>query len=167
MQMIQLIDSAAVLNNPGFSFAEGQKFVTVPGVVDELRDMRSRHLAENALQNGLLELLEPSSESVEKIKSLASMHGFSRLSKADLSLLALALDLKQQKKKFVLTTDDYSVQNFCKLLKIRFDSVIRGKISKTISFKKRCRGCGKEFPGSFSSRACPDCGSAIFLQKSA
>lgn len=157
--MICLIDSAAVLNSPGFSFLGGN-FVTSPLIVDELRDLRSRHLAENALQNKLLFLQEPSPKNVERIQALASEHGFQKLSKADVSLLALALDLKGQKKEFVLVTDDYSVQNFCSLLKIKFDSVIRGKIEKTISFKKVCSGCGKKFPIT-TLKKCPDCGSNI------
>lgn len=159
--MIQLLDSAAVMNNPGFSFSSEHCFITAPAIVDEFKDMRSRNLADNALRNGLLILQEPSNESAGKIRQLAEKHGFSRLSKADVSLLALALDLKKQRKKFVLLTDDYSVQNFCKLLKIKFDSVIRGKIEKTISFKKLCRGCGRQFPTNFPKKNCPDCGAEI------
>ncbi len=163
--MIRLIDSAAVLNDPGFSFTEKANFLTAPLVVDEFRDIRSRHLAENALKNGLLKLREPSEESVEKISSLAAEHGFQKLSKADFSLLALAIELKESGEEFVLVSDDYSVQNFCKLLEIKFESVIRGEIKKTISFSKRCRGCGKQFPASFSGKDCPDCGSRVTPSK--
>ena len=162
--MLYLIDAAAVLNSPGFSFSQGN-FVTSPLVFDELRDLRSRHLAENALKNGLIRLEEAPPKAIAEIRALASEKGFSKLSEADVSLLALALELKQRKESFVLLTDDYSVQNFCKLLKIGFDSVIRGKIEKTISFKKRCTGCSKEFPGTFSKRVCPDCGSPIRSKK--
>jgi UPF0271 protein len=158
--MIRLIDAAAVLNNPGFSFSGGG-FLTTPLVVGELKDLRSRHLAENALSNSLLRLSEPSQGSLARVREIAAEHGFSRLSGADISLLALALDLKKQKRAFLLITDDYSVQNLCRLLRIRFDSVIRGKIQKTVSFRKRCSGCGKNFPEGFSRGQCPDCGSRI------
>ncbi|MDP6670479.1 MAG: hypothetical protein QGI60_01535 [archaeon] len=163
--MIRLIDSAAVLNDPGFSFTEKANFLTVPMVADELRDLRSRHLLENALKNGLLKLREPAKEFVEKITSLATKHGFQKLSKTDFSLLALAIELKESGEEFVLVSDDYSVQNFCKLLEIAFESVIRGKIKKTISFSKRCRGCGKEFPSSFTDKDCPECGSKVASTK--
>ena len=163
--MIRLIDSAAVLNDPGFSFTERTNFLTVPLVMDEFRDIRSRHLAENALNNGLLKLREPSPQSVKKISSLAAGHGFQKLSRADLSLLALAIELKESKEKFVLVSDDYSVQNFCKLLGVNFESVIRGEIKKTISFQKRCTGCGKEFQASFAGKDCPDCGSKVVSSK--
>ena len=159
--MIQLIDSAAVLNSPGFSFAAKSKFITTPQVADELRDMRSRQLVQNALQNSLLVLNEPSAASIAHIEGLAAKHGFSKLSKPDISLLALALDIKNKNKKFILITDDYSVQNFCALLKIEFDSVIRGKIEKVISFKKRCTGCNKKFSPNSPIRKCPECGSRV------
>lgn len=163
--VIQLLDAAAILNSPGFSFDKKGEFFTVPLVFDELRDLRSRHLAENALQNGLLTLIEPKKETIEKIKALASKKGFTRLSNADVSLLAIALELKKEKKKAVLFTDDYSVQNFCKLLKIKFDSVMRGKIEKTISFAKKCSGCGKKLSNGFSGKTCPDCNSPVLIER--
>ena len=163
--MIHLIDSAAVLNSEGFSFTNGKDFLTGPLVVDELRDLRSRHMAENALKNGLLRLREPSKESLAKVKGLASEKGFTKLSETDFSLLALALDLKAEEKDFLLITDDFSVQNFCKLLEIKFESVIHGKIGKTISFKKRCTGCGKTFPADYLEKSCPDCSSPIESKK--
>jgi UPF0271 protein len=165
--MIRLIDSAAVLNDPGFSFTEEANFLTVPMVADELRDLRSRHLLENALENDLLKLREPVEGSVEKIRVLAAEHGFQKLSDTDISLLALAFELKESGEEFVLVSDDYSVQNFCKLLEIKFESVIRGKIKKTISFSKRCRGCGKKFPNSFTGANCPDCDSKVASTKKA
>lgn len=162
--MLYLIDSSAVLNSPGFSFTAGS-FLTTPLIVDELRDLRSRHLAENALKNNLLALHEPSQESMERVTALALEHGFTRLSKADVSLLALALDLKRKRKRFTLVTDDYSVQNFCKLLRIRFESVIRGRIKATVSFRKKCSGCGKEFGFGYSQRHCPECGSMLVSER--
>lgn len=163
--MIQLLDAAAVLNNPGFSFASKEEFLTTPNVVDEFRDIRSKHLASNALQNGLLKMREPSEKNIAAAKELAKKHGFGRLSVTDISLIALALDLKRENKVFVMITDDYSIQNFCKLLGIKFDSVIRGKIEKTVSFEKACTGCGKTFPGGFVAQKCPDCGSPISLRR--
>jgi UPF0271 protein len=130
-------------------------------VADEFRDMRSRNLAANALQNGLLRTREPSEKSLSRVKELAKEQGFTRMSIPDVSLLALALDIQRENRVFFLLTDDYSVQNFCKLLGIRFDSVIRGKIEKTISFRKRCSGCGKTFPAGYSAIKCPKCGSTL------
>jgi rRNA maturation endonuclease Nob1 len=159
--MIFLIDSSAVLNDFGFEFSQKQPCLTTPLVVDELRDMRSRHLAENALQSGLLLLREPSEKSLESAKELTAKKGFSRLSAPDISLLALALDLQAEKKRFLLVTDDYSIQNFCSLLGMRFEGVIRGKIKAPIAFSLECHGCGQPPQKALKGGKCPVCGTLL------
>ncbi|MBN2067800.1 MAG: hypothetical protein JW744_05000 [Candidatus Diapherotrites archaeon] len=159
--MLYLLDSSAVFNDFSFEFSEKHNYITTPLAVDEFRDMRSRHLMENALQNSLLTIKEPCPESVQLIKGKIREKGFSKLSGTDISLLALALDLKKGKKRFRLVTDDYSIQNFCKLLKIPFESVIRGRIRETISFKLKCPACNKSLKKGSKARKCPDCGSAL------
>ncbi len=159
--MIRLIDSAVVLNDPGFSFSKEFDYITTPGVMAEFKDLRSKSIAENALGNGLLKLEEPSSPSVERVNKLASEKGLTRLSKADVSLLALALDFTKGGDEFVLVSDDYSVQNLCKLLGVKFEAILRGKISKAISFRKVCTGCGKEFSPDFEGKECTDCSAPV------
>ncbi len=135
--MFYLIDSSAVLNDFGFEFAPEHEYITTSLAVREFKDLRSRHLMENALQQNLLSIEEPSKESLLAINKKVSEKGFTKLSKTDLSILALALDLKKQGKKFILITDDYSIQNFAKILEIPFESAMRGEINKEISFKKK------------------------------
>jgi UPF0271 protein len=159
--MFYLIDSSAILNDFGFSFSEENSYITTPLVIDEFRDVRSRHLMENALQQGLLRIVEPKKESTSYVEEAVEGKGFSRLSKADISLIALALDLKKQGKQFLLLSDDYSIQNFCSLLKIPFEPVIRGKIGKEISFSLVCSGCGKLFPVNSKEKKCSVCGSFL------
>jgi UPF0271 protein len=159
--MLFLLDSSAVLNDFSFQFKEEHSYITTPLALDELRDLRSRHLALNALQNGLLKIIEPGAESLKLVEKAVAEKGFSRLSKTDVSLLALAIDLKEQKKKFKLITDDYSIQNFCKLLKIPFESVIRGRIKETIAFKLCCPACGKTLKEGAKGKKCPVCGSPL------
>ncbi len=159
--MLFILDSSAVLNDFSFQFKEEHSYITTPFAFDELRDLRSRNLAENALQNGLLKIREPSAESIKLVEKKVAEKGFSRLSKTDISLLALGLDLKAGKKKFRLITDDYSIQNFCKLLKIPFESVIRGRIKETISFTPFCPACGKMVKKGQKARNCPVCGSSL------
>lgn len=161
MTMLYLLDSSAVLNDFSFQFKEEHSYITTPLALDEFLDLRSRHLAENALQNGLLKIKEPSNESIELIKKAVAEKGFSRLSKTDISLLGLAIDLKEQKKKFKLVSDDYSIQNFCKLLKLPFESVIRGRIKETIAFKLKCPACGKTVKKGQKAQKCSVCGSRL------
>ncbi len=159
--MLYLIDSSAVLNDFSFEFKPDQKYITSPLVIDEFKDVRSRHLMENALQQGLLSIGDPSGKNLNYVEDLIAKKGFNKLSKPDISLLALALDLKAEEKEFLLITDDFSIQNFCKTLEIAFEGVMRGKISREITFSVKCSACGKSFETGFKGEKCPDCGSPI------
>ncbi len=159
--MLYLLDSSAVLNDFGFQFSPEHNYITTPLVIDEFKDMRSRHLMENALQHGLLRIQESKQKTIDYVEEKVAEKGFTRLSKPDLSLIALGLDLKKHGKKLLLVSDDYSVQNFCSLLKIPFQDAMRGKISQEISFSLLCPACGKAFPVSSREKKCPVCGSFL------
>jgi len=159
--MLYLIDSSAVLNDFGFQFGDDNDYVTTPLVVAEFKDMRSRNLMENALHSRLLSIQDPSEENLRYVEEITAEKGFRKLSKPDLSLLALALDLKKESKEFLLLTDDYSIQNFCSVLKIPFEGVMRGEITKEISFSLECSACGKTLPSFSKERKCPVCGSSL------
>jgi len=159
--MLYLIDSSAVLNDFGFQFSSEHSYVTAPLVIDEFKDMRSRHLMENALQQGLLRIQEPGKNAVKCVEEAIAGKGFTRLSKPDISLIALGLDLKKDGKKFLLITDDFSIQNFCSILKIPFQDAMRGKIEKEISFSLECCGCKKAIPPNSKAKKCPVCGSRL------
>jgi UPF0271 protein len=163
--MLYLIDSSAVLNDFGFEFEPKNRYVTTPLAIGEFKDMRSRHLMENALQQRALSIEEPTATSLRYVEETALEKGFRRLSKTDLSLIALALDLKKQGQRFTLLSDDYSIQNFCSLFKIPFKGIIRGEIKKEISFSLQCTGCGKAITASSKAKKCPDCGSPLKRKK--
>jgi len=104
-----VLDAAAFINA---KFAEG---ITVPEVIDELKDFESRELAQARISEGKLRVLSPSKESLENAKKQASP----RLSRADLSVLALALELNEE-----IITDDYSLQASARRLGLRYRPVI-------------------------------------------
>ncbi len=134
--MIYLIDAAVLLNDELFSFSSKKHYVTTSFVVSEIKDFRSKALLDNALANNFLKIVDPSEKALKKIHELSNSIG-SRLSKADFSLLALAIDFKSEKKRFKVLTDDFSVQNLLLKLKISFDSVIQGKVKSFKAFKKQ------------------------------
>ncbi len=129
--MLYLLDASAIINNPSFIFSPNKKYLTTPEVMNEFKDFRSRNLAENALKNQILKLKEPDKKFISKVeKKLKEMN--MHLSAEDVSLLALAEELKSKKMKFILITDDFSMQNYCKLNKIKFEFSAMGKIKKAI-----------------------------------
>ncbi len=117
------MDSAVILNNFNFSFGEETYFATNE-ILDEIIDFRSKQLVESGLKNGKIKVKQPSQQSIYLIKKAAKeLHIPHKLSIADVSILALALELK-----FPLLTDDYHIQKVCLKLNLKFDSVFREKI---------------------------------------
>jgi rRNA maturation endonuclease Nob1 len=128
--MLFLLDASAILNDFGFEFKKSSSYLTTNLVFSELRDFRSRHLAENAIKKGKLKIMDPSPHFQNEVKSTANSLECKNLSKPDLSILALAMESKRKNKKFVLITDDHLLQFLCLHLKIPFETVIRGKTRK-------------------------------------
>jgi len=159
--MLYVLDSSAVLNDFGFEFSAEDSYVTTGLALAEFRDLRSRLLAENAIKACLLSVVEPEKQHLDYVEGLVAGKGFNRLSRADKSVLALALGLKKQGKGLVLVTDDFSIQNFCSLLKIPFEGVLRGKIGQKKAFSLFCPGCKKAFSPGFSGVRCDVCGSLL------
>lgn len=159
--MLYVLDSSAVLNDFGFEFSQGDSYVTTDLVFSEFRDMRSRHLVDNALTRGLLSIGVVEKENLNYVEDLVVEKGFNKLSGADKSILALAFGLKKDNKEFLLITDDFSIQNFCSLMEIPFEGVMRGKIGQKKAFALICSACKKAFPTDFSGKKCDVCGSNL------
>lgn len=159
--MLLLLDASALLNQPNFVFDEKESYACTYEVLEEFKSMEVKALVENALCRGLLRIYRPKHKYKSKAKKLVAKKGFTRMSKADISILALAMQFKDEQKEFLVLTDDYSIQNFLALLGIPFSSVIQGEIKEIIAFKKYCPVCSKEFPANVSLKECPDCGTEL------
>ncbi len=136
MPVIFVLDSSALINSPSFSF-KGKKCAMSNKCLQELKEWSVREKAEFALRKGELEMADPSPESVSKLNAFAEKIGDSKLSKADISCLALAAEWKEKGKKVKLVSDDYSVQNACRHLRILFQSASRPKIARKRVFKRK------------------------------
>ncbi|MFH1752334.1 MAG: PIN domain-containing protein [archaeon] len=154
--MYYLLDASALLNNPAFRFDALNEYYLSSDVLAELKDFESRHRIDGLIHGKLLKVSEPLKESLKKVE-LEVQKDNSNLSKADKSILALALDFQAEGKNFVLLTDDYSIQNHCLKLKIRFQSILRDEVKKKVLWLKKCPNCKKTFPSSFNLIDCPDC----------
>jgi len=129
----------------------GELFTT-PGVVAELRDLRSKCRYETLLAGGL-HVQEASKESLEKVRAAAESVGDAgRLSETDTGVLALALDIGG-----TLLSDDFAVQNVALALGIAVQPARQRRARQRV-WRFRCPGCGREAgkPGE-----CPVCGSQI------
>lgn len=96
-------------------------------------------------------------ESFAKVDAAAASAGTTaRLSKADRSLLALALELSA-----ILVSDDYTVLDVAKRVGVATRTVNQPGITATLRFRPRCAGCGRWFEAMPKKDECPICGSPV------
>ena len=128
--------------------------ITVPSVVEELRDESSRTTLE------LMDVrIEPPLSSFKK--KVMTKAGITRdsdeLSDTDIDILAKALEYSEREET-VLVTDDFAVQNTAIQLGIRVIPAGQRKIKDVLVWEKQCIGCKRRFP---LGDECPVCGSQM------
>jgi len=156
--MIYVLDSSAFIFS--FSISPSATAYTTEEVIQEVSRNRFVKLKiEIYTLQGSLKVLSPPSEYLSKVSlATADTADFKVLSKADLSVIALALYLKENMDKdIVLITDDYSLQNIAYVLGIKFKSMTVKGITKKIKWMIYCPACGKVVKDSKMS-ICPICG---------
>ncbi|MDT7875853.1 MAG: DNA-binding protein [Sulfolobaceae archaeon] len=130
-----------------------EKVYTTQEVIDEVKDFKSIELLSFGLESNKIIILQPSSQSLNIVKKEAQMIREFGLSKTDISVASLALDLKPS----IVLTDDLPLQNLLLHLGIKYIPVkLSIKISKRKSFIYKCEGCGREYDKLYPS--CPYCG---------
>ena len=150
---IHVIDSTVV-----FQRKIHGKAVTIPEVVDEIKDEDSKLYF--SLRSVRVE--RASRKNTERVLEMARKTGdIYRLSKTDIRLIARSLDEIEQGAETFLVTDDYSIQNVARLFGIKIETVTQPGISKAFKWVKVCRGCGREVVDD----VCPVCGSGAVLRR--
>jgi endoribonuclease Nob1 len=140
----------------GVPFLSNSKCYTTNSVFKEVKHIKRSYGALEALIDaGKLKVIEPEELFLQQVISVAKKTGdFSRCSSADLSILALALQLKT-----TLISDDYAVGNIAKLLKIPIKSIGNKGITETRKWIAFCRACGKAYESNITE--CAICGNRL------
>lgn len=135
-------------------------FFTTPEVVSEVSHRKSWKISiEGLISSKKLKIVKPKKEWTTKIKEVAKESGdLSRISHADLSILALAYGLSKDKSA-KLVSDDYCIQNVAKILNINVIPIMNKGIKKVIRWIRYCSACGKTFHG--KERVCNVCGTKL------
>jgi len=128
--------------------------ITVPSVVDELRDENARTTME--LMGVRVE--PPTSGFIKKVrdKALATKDS-EELSLTDIELLAKALEYSAREET-TLVTDDFAIQNTALHLGIKVMPAGQRVIKDVLIWEKQCTGCKRRFP---EGDDCPVCGSPM------
>jgi len=158
-----ILDASAFIG--GFKPKNSFNF-TVSEITEEIKDIKSKIIFTEAIDEEKLFIIEPDIESIKNLELAISTSGDSlRLSTPDKKLLSLAIDFKSSGKNVKVLTDDYSMQNVLRILNIPYESVLTEGIKGVYNWKKTCEGCKKEFPDSYELDDCEICGSKIFKRR--
>ncbi|HEQ78990.1 MAG TPA: ribonuclease VapC [Euryarchaeota archaeon] len=144
-----VLDSGAIIFGVDLKGA-----VTTNLIIDEVKSRNATWNLET-LENDGLEVLTPKSEWLKKAREGAKGSGdLRKLSKADISIIALALELDG-----IILTDDYAVQNVASILSLKCLPVEKEKIGKVLKWEWLCKKCKKKLE---SEDECPICGGTAY-----
>lgn len=158
-----VLDASAFIN--GFE-PKSDFNITVSEITDEVKDLKSRLILNQAIDDGKIIIQEAQKEFLDKLDETIAKSGDDlRLSDPDKKLLAVALALLDEGKEIKVLTDDYSMQNVLKILDIPYESIITEGIKGVYNWKKTCEGCKKEYPADYPFDDCEICGSKVFKRR--
>lgn len=137
----------------GLPFQDVMIFTT-PKIIEEVKHIKQYYkVIDMLIEANTINIIEPSIRSIKEAERLAEKSGdLDNLSDADLSLIALALELKYE-----VITDDYAITNVLTQNNIRVKSLV-GKIRKIGRWIKYCRWCKTTFS---RGSICDKCGNKL------
>lgn len=159
-ERVTVLDATAFY--AGVPYTSLATYYTTDSVVKEVSHRKSKSISvENLVEVGRLRIYNPSTKSVERVQEAAQRSGdLSNLSEADISVVALALELKERGSDITVISDDYAVENVSSILGIKRVSVMTGGIKKVVEWLIYCPGCGKVFRDQHL-QICDVCGSTL------
>lgn len=136
---------------------------TVPEVKNELIADSMNWIRFNAaVESGKLTVKSPKNSVLDEVKEASKKVGDRRyLSEADLQVLALALELKDNGLTPLIVTDDYSIQNVANKIGIEFTSLMTFGIKYRFKWTLYCPGCYRKYPPDYKFNTCEICGTEL------
>jgi endoribonuclease Nob1 len=140
----------------GIPFQSSKKCITTNAVYDEVKHIRRSYSPLEALIDaGNLIIVEPEKVSLNKVIVCAKKTGdYRKLSQADISIIALALQLRK-----TLISDDFAVGNVATFLKIPVKTLAFKGISELRAWVSFCKACARAYNSHIS--VCTICGSRL------
>ena len=163
MEFCYVLDASAFIN--GFKINSNNNF-TVPEITEEIKDFESRLMFDMAIDEGKLVIQDVSLEYISCVNDIISESGdILRLSLPDKKLIALAYMLIKEGRDVKVISDDYTIQNTLKIMKIPYSGIITEGIKEIYNWKKVCEGCKRQFDEDYPFDDCEICGSKIFKKR--
>ncbi len=145
----------------GFNPSGTKGVYTVEEVEKELLQGTTPHLRfQTSKVKGDLRIQEPSSQSKRTVEGASGETGDrGRLSSADKSIVALALDLRDSGEEPVIVSDDYAVQNLAEHLGLKYGALANFGIVHKFRWVMYCPACHRRY--SDAEKKCPVCGTDL------
>jgi len=160
MEKCIVLDASALISGFQPQLVD-QKCYTVPEIIEEIKDGQAKLVAELCLGERSVNLLQPSEETVNEVRSFSESTGeIGLLSEPDIKLISLALEFKRKGRVPVIVTDDYDIQNVAARLGIEYSPLAERGIKEVFEWRNVCVGCGRDFPPETTGK-CNVCGSRL------
>jgi len=115
-----------------------------------------------AVESGRLKVRTPMARIFEEVKESSKMVGdVLYLSRVDLQVLALALELRGEGHNPLIVTDDYSIQNVANQMGIEFASLMTFGIRYRLHWLLYCPACRRKYPSDYKLKSCQVCGTEL------
>ncbi|HHQ44964.1 MAG TPA: hypothetical protein ENN13_02380, partial [Candidatus Altiarchaeales archaeon] len=127
---------------------------TAPSILEELKNPLIREALSHAVKSESIMVRAPGEDFRRKALDTAGFLGETRLSEADIDVIALALEYGAQ-----MVSDDYAVQNVCAHLEIPYAASFHEGITEKRRYLHACTGCGRI--ANASEKSCVVCGADV------
>lgn len=149
----RILDASAFY--AGIPFGSSAESYTTSLIFEEIKHIKKEQDALGTLiATNRLKVKDPDKKFVQKVIQTAKDTGdYNHLSKEDISVLALSVELKGE-----LVTDDFAVSNVAKNMKVVVVPIMTTGIKKVGKWLQYCPACKKSFRYASS---CPLCGNPL------
>jgi len=149
----RILDASAFY--AGVPFRSSEDCYTTSLVYEEIKHIKKNHDALGTLlETNRLKIREPDSESEkDAIKSSKDTGDFPQLSKQDISIIALAIQMKGQ-----IISDDFAISNVAKNLGLEIMPIMTKGIKDVGKWIHYCPGCRTNHT---TGKECPMCGTSL------
>ena len=149
----KILDASAFY--AGVPFRSSEDCFTTSLVYDEIKHIKKNHDALGTLlETNRLKIREPDSESTKNaIKASKETGDYPQLSKQDISIIALCIEMKGQ-----IISDDFAISNVAKNLGLVILPIMTKGIKDVGKWVHYCPGCRTNHS---SGTECPACGTPL------
>ena len=143
--------------------ALGLPSYSVTSVLDELIPDTLPHTRfATSRDSSQLTVKKPASSSMKTVQEASSRVGDAVvLSRADIEVLALALDLKKDGLSPAIVSDDYAIQNVSETLSIEHASLATFGIAQKFDWIYYCPACFRRYTTEDANQTCRVCGTPL------